>query len=73
MTDLYNLLENGFAYMAMTNYPSEANFLQHMPAWPCTVACDRVQQIDPKTSESEKNIFTRLMDSINSFFGLETI
>jgi hypothetical protein len=28
--------------MAMTNYPFEANFLQVMPAWPCTVACSEV-------------------------------
>lgn len=31
---LYQHLSNGYAYMAMTDYPYPANFLEPMPAWP---------------------------------------
>ena len=29
---------NGYQYMAMTNYPYPANFLEPMPAWPINEA-----------------------------------
>lgn len=32
--NLYNHLMNGYAYMAMTNYPYPSSFLEPMPAWP---------------------------------------
>jgi hypothetical protein len=31
---LYQHLSNGYLYMAMTDYPYPANFLEPMPAWP---------------------------------------
>jgi lysosomal Pro-X carboxypeptidase len=31
---LYEHLSNGYLYMAMTDYPYPANFLEPMPAWP---------------------------------------
>lgn len=37
--NLYNHLQNGYAYMAMTNYPYPSSFLQPMPAWPVNAAC----------------------------------
>ena len=46
---LIDLYFNGFAYMAMTNYPYAANFLQPMPAWPCKEACQRVYNIYTST------------------------
>ena len=39
MDALINLLNSGLAYMAMTDYPSPASFLEPMPAWPINVAC----------------------------------
>ena len=39
---LINLLNSGLAYMAMTDYPSPASFLEPMPAWPINVACKRI-------------------------------
>jgi lysosomal Pro-X carboxypeptidase len=40
-TDAYNLyyhLMNGYAYMAMTNYPYESSFLEPMPGYPVNVS-----------------------------------
>jgi len=30
---------NGYAYMAMTNYPYYSKFLEPMPAWPVNESC----------------------------------
>lgn len=35
---LYMHLSNGYQYMAMTDYPYPANFLEPMPAWPVQMA-----------------------------------
>jgi lysosomal Pro-X carboxypeptidase len=40
-------VDNALTYMAMTNYPYETNFLQPMPAWPVTVSCSKIQDLDP--------------------------
>jgi len=37
---LYNHISAGFMYEAMTDYPTEANFLRPMPAWPVNVSCE---------------------------------
>jgi len=37
--NLYTHLENGFLYMAMTDYPYESDFLNPQPAWPVNVSC----------------------------------
>ena len=38
LTNLYYHLMNGYAYMAMTNYPYASSFLEPMPAWPVNAA-----------------------------------
>ena len=38
LTYLYMHLSNGYQYMAMTDYPYPANFLEPMPAWPVEVS-----------------------------------
>jgi len=56
--NLYQHISNGFAYMAMTDYPEAANFLNPMPAWPVNVSCEAYQnvtnqpreEIDPKAT-----------------------
>ena len=42
MDGLVNLLNQGIAYMAMTDYPHPASFLEPMPAWPVKEACRRI-------------------------------
>ena len=37
--NLYNHFMNGYAYMAMTNYPYESSFLEPMPGNPVNVSC----------------------------------
>jgi len=37
---LYFYLQNGYLYMAMSNYPWPANFLQPLPRWPVRHACE---------------------------------
>lgn len=38
-------INNGFTYMAMTDYPYESSFLQPMPAWPVKAACAKVTDV----------------------------
>jgi lysosomal Pro-X carboxypeptidase len=40
-------------YMAMTNYPYEADFLEPMPAWPVQEACKEFEDIKPKIIENK--------------------
>jgi len=47
---LYHYLDNGFTYMAMTNYPYETSFLEPMPAWPVDAACKNFKDLDPPSA-----------------------
>jgi len=42
---LYMHLSNGYQYMAMTDYPYPANFLEPMPAWPVEVSTQPFAEI----------------------------
>jgi lysosomal Pro-X carboxypeptidase len=44
---LYALLTNGYAYMAMTDYPYESDFLEPMPGFPIVEACKAFDGITP--------------------------
>jgi hypothetical protein len=46
---LYMHLSNGYQYMAMTDYPYPANFLEPMPAWPVEVSTQPFAEIQPLT------------------------
>ena len=55
-TDVQNLMDyiqQGFLFMAMTNYPYEANFLEPMPAWPVKAACDFFKDVPPREHEPQ--------------------
>lgn len=54
MTNLIAHLENGFLYMAMTDYPYPSSFLQPMPAWPVKVACEAFKDVPPLTEEEQQ-------------------
>lgn len=44
--NLYEHLSNGYLYMAMTDYPYPANFLEPMPAWPVAESVKPFEDID---------------------------
>uniref|UniRef100_A0A7S3ISV4 Lysosomal Pro-X carboxypeptidase n=1 Tax=Strombidium inclinatum TaxID=197538 RepID=A0A7S3ISV4_9SPIT len=50
ITDLYTYLANGFAYMAMTDYPYNSSFLEPMPAWPVNASCQAFKDVAPPTA-----------------------
>jgi len=51
--DLYQHISNGFAYMAMTDYPEAADFLNPMPAWPVNASCEFFKDIGPPDDKEE--------------------
>lgn len=50
--DLYTMIANGFNYMAMTDYPANATFLEPMPAFPVNVSCQAFENIEPQAAKS---------------------
>jgi len=44
--NLYEHLENGFLYMAMTDYPYASDFLNPQPAWPVNASCEAFKDIN---------------------------
>uniref|UniRef100_A0A7S4NTB1 Prolylcarboxypeptidase n=1 Tax=Paramoeba aestuarina TaxID=180227 RepID=A0A7S4NTB1_9EUKA len=64
--DLVSFLENGYVYMAMTDYPSASNFLQPMPAWPVDVSC---QYWLHKKPTSPEELFTAMRLSVGVYYN----
>lgn len=52
---LYEHLSNGYLYMAMTDYPYPANFLEPMPAWPVAEAVKPFADIPLLSEVAEDN------------------
>ena len=74
--NLYLHLMNGFAYMAMTNYPYSSSFLNPMPAWPVNVSCkyfDGPQEVVSENlgnlSPREQQVFTAMLKAVNVYFN----
>lgn len=65
---LYLHLMNGYSYMAMTDYPYPASFLEPMPAWPVAVSTEPFVNI-PTLSEVLQSLDfenqQNLLDMIN--------
>jgi lysosomal Pro-X carboxypeptidase len=61
-------INTAFSYMAMTDYPYAAGFLQNMPAWPAKQACDKFG----KTILSNNGLLKRLSLAIQVFYGNTT-
>lgn len=74
--------ENGFAMMAMVDYPTAASFLNPMPAWPVNASCEAFKDIpapskgdevkrDPVNglSDDEKKYLFALNDAANIYFN----
>jgi pimeloyl-ACP methyl ester carboxylesterase len=52
VSNLVDHLQNGFLYMAMTDYPYPASFLEPMPAFPVGESCQAFADVKPP-SEAE--------------------
>jgi hypothetical protein len=60
---------NGYAYMAMTNYPYPSEFLEPMPAWPVNESCKFIMNATiPLAAEATTKT---LWDSFGSLFTQE--
>ena len=72
---LYQHLMNGYQYMAMTNYPYPANFLEPMPAWPINEAVKAWVDIPTQAELAKgKAATTRAMSFVRkalNFVGLD--
>jgi len=81
---LYAHISNAYAYMAMTDYPTAANFLNPMPAWPVNASCEFFKDVpnvsgekviqDPKATaltDRQVLVFTALRNSANVYFNYD--
>ena len=66
---------NGYQYMAMTNYPYPANFLEPMPAWPINEAVKAWVDIPTQADIAKsKHIAVKAMNFVRkalNFVGIE--
>ena len=65
---LYLHLSNGYQYMAMTDYPYPANFLQPMPAWPVSESVKpfvEIQTLAEITTSDHYRNQQNIIDMIN--------
>jgi len=78
VNNLYLHLSNGYQYMAMTDYPYPASFLEPMPAWPIKEAVkpfadiptqDELKAKDtPKVKAFGQDIYDNVADFTSGFF-----
>ena len=62
ITHMYSHYSNGYQYMAMTDYPYPASFLEPMPAWPikeavkpfANIATQSEMKREPEVYEAEE-------------------
>lgn len=51
--NLYTHLQNGYLYLAMTDYPYETSFLQPLPANPVVESCKAYKDIEPQPAPGD--------------------
>ena len=70
---LYEHLENGFAYMAMTNYPYPTSFLEPMPGWPVNETKWSFINVEPPSTnttwERKSELFTAILNATNVYYN----
>ena len=84
VNNLYQHYSNGYQYMAMTDYPYPASFLEPMPAWPVKEAVkpfvdipekaeataeDFIKKSESGLSVREERLFNALAESTNVYFN----
>jgi len=83
--NLYDHLSNAYAYMAMTDYPTAANFLNPMPAFPVNASCEYFAKVAPLAgnlreepvpkagvlTDRQKLVFAALRDSADVYFDYD--
>ena len=81
VTHLYSHYSNGYQYMAMTDYPYPAFFLEPMPAWPIKEAVKpfvdipTAEQYEADKQAEESTIYkwlNRFMSAVSAPFGYTT-
>jgi len=60
-------LNNAYTYMAMTDYPYPTNFLQDMPGYPVTVACQSFNNLTNQSSDWD--ILAAMRDAANVYYN----
>ena len=67
---LINFVEQAISYMAMTNYPGDSDFLQPMPSYPVTVACDQISGLlGGVASPSNAQLLQALRSALNVYYN----
>ncbi|KAL5726692.1 lysosomal Pro-Xaa carboxypeptidase [Ranunculus cassubicifolius] len=61
---LQRWLQSAFIYMAMSDYPTPANFIKSLPAYPVREMCKAID--DPKTGD---DIFAKLYGAANIYYN----
>ena len=66
--NIMNWLSNAFTYMAMTDYSGPSNFLQPMPAYPVSVACNLIATSNLNISDYTE-VFNAVIQGANVYYN----
>lgn len=64
---LINFINDGYAYMAMLNYPYPTNFLKNLPAWPANSSCIPLDSVS--VSSNDTALFTAIRKSVEYYYN----
>lgn len=67
ISDLINWVDEGYSYMAMTNYPYPTEFLKSMPAWPANYSCNALENVS--ISSPNEFLFASIKNSVETFYN----
>jgi lysosomal Pro-X carboxypeptidase len=60
-------METAFSYLSMTDYPSSANFLQPLPAWPVNATCQPL--LSDACDESNESLVRCAFEAANVYYN----